>query len=156
MLQGDIGRLWHSEVDFDDGRITRIRNKTEERPTVPEVSWKLWTNTLELLRQERSEHPDLVLTNSVNRALWRDKPGKYDAIGNAWKDIRESSGVDKAFKSLRNTCVTLMDNHSEFARYQQYFLGQAPTGIARTHYVVPSQAKFDECIRWLAGELGVA
>jgi integrase len=77
----DIAALKHGEVDWKTGRISRQRSKTRGRsPKVPKVDYLLWRETFKLLREYRSDHPDLVLVNSNGSPLWTEveKDGKFN------------------------------------------------------------------------------
>jgi hypothetical protein len=54
-----------------------------------------------------------------------------------------------SFKHLRKTAASMLANHSEYASYAQFFLGHAPDTVADTHYVRPSQERFDGAVNWL-------
>jgi integrase len=74
MTQQDISDLHPSEVDWSRGVITRKRSKTSDCENVPVVSYRLWSPTFQLLRQEQSPDEDRVL-------LTRDgKPLKTESI----------------------------------------------------------------------------
>jgi hypothetical protein len=66
-------------------------------------------------------------------------------------------GEDKKppLKSLRKTPATMLENHAEFGRYAEYFLGEAPHSIASRHYIQPSREQFDNAIRWLGRQFGI-
>jgi hypothetical protein len=69
MTQKDIADLLPTEVDWDVGRITRRRSKTDKFANVPEVRYLLWPETLRLLRQERSgTGSERVLVNEKGAA----------------------------------------------------------------------------------------
>src|SRR5262249_1575823 len=57
----DIANISRGAVDFQKGRLVHKRIKTHEQSNVPTVEYKLWPETLELLRKFRSSHPDLFL-----------------------------------------------------------------------------------------------
>jgi integrase len=58
MTSVDMGQMTKGMVDLDNGRIVRRRVKTGGHENVPTVDYKLWPETLELLREHRSTHPD--------------------------------------------------------------------------------------------------
>ncbi len=57
-------------------------------------------------------------------------------------------------KGLRKMSATLLASHPTYGRYDQYFLGHAPSSVADRHYVRPDQAAFDEAVTWLGRQLG--
>jgi hypothetical protein len=62
--------------------------------------------------------------------------------------------IEKPLKVFRKTSASLLDKHSEFGRYDQFFLGHAGRSIAERHYVVPSQEQFGRAVEWLGKEYG--
>lgn len=58
-------------------------------------------------------------------------------------------------KHIRKTGSTAIGNSKEYSRYAQYFLGQAPSNVADTHYVQPSQEQFRAACNWLGEYLGI-
>jgi integrase len=73
--QGDISDLRHDEVDLVSGYITRQRSKTRQHhgDKVPVVRYKLWSTTLELLRQHASPHPVLALITRQGKPWVEEK-----------------------------------------------------------------------------------
>ena len=53
MYQNDIAELRQEEVNWKKGTITRARSKTRER-NGPVVTYKLWPETLCLLKKHRA------------------------------------------------------------------------------------------------------
>ena len=52
MTQKDVSDLNVLEVDWEEGRIIRKRSKTRGNGNVPEVDYRLWPETWDLLQQE--------------------------------------------------------------------------------------------------------
>ncbi|HWG41152.1 MAG TPA: hypothetical protein VN688_00080 [Gemmataceae bacterium] len=59
----DIANISQGAVDLQKGRLVHKRIKTHEQSNVPTIEYKLWLETLDLLRKFRSSHPDLVLVS---------------------------------------------------------------------------------------------
>lgn len=162
MTQKDISDLQHEEVDWDSGRITRKRSKTRQHENVPTVSFKLWPETLRLLRQHRTEpEAEAVLVNAGGQRLWQDSQttaGKYQKIDNirtAYERLRQKVGISKPLKALRKTSASLIANHNEFRGLEDLFLGHAPRRISDRHYVRTSPEILDQAISWLRQALQV-
>lgn len=167
----DIGTLTHSEVDWSGGRIVRARGKTREKSeNVPVVDYRLWKATFALLKRFKSDDEKLVLVNSDGQPLWamaRTASGKInrrDAITRAYVTFCSEKGgeVDeeplpaKPFKLLRKTAASKLEQHPEYGRYSQYFLGHVPQSVAEKHYVRPSKELFDAALKWLGQQFGIA
>jgi integrase len=148
MLGGDIGTLRKNQII--DGRIRRKRTKTSKHKNVPVVEYKLWPRTIALLAKYRSDHPDLALTSTTGTPLYEsrfegDDEVKKDLIGNQWR----KRGFAIPLKAFRSISATLIEGHKEYGRHLEYFLGHAPSSIARRNYAAPPQALFDKLIDWL-------
>jgi len=163
MTQKDIADLQHSEVDWKQGRITRKRSKTKKHRNVPVVSYQLWSETLALLKQERSPGgKGRVLLNRNGSPLVFDdvdkegKPIKCDNIRNAFNRVCKKTGMAKHLKALKKTSATLLRGHRHYASLYDLFLGHAPTSMADKHYTLPPQDLLDEALGWLHDKLEIA
>lgn len=154
--QIDISNLRPTEVDLEAGFITRKRSKTGDHESVPEVSRKLWPETLALLREHASDDPIRVLLNKLGRPLVEvtdsgEKVNRTDTIAKAMARLRKrmKRKAPITFKKFRATAASKLGEHPEFRPYCQYFLGHSPGTVADKHYVAPSQAQFDRATEWL-------
>ncbi len=156
----DISDLTHDEVVWQTGRIIRKRSKTHDKEAVPTVEYPLWTATFDLLRRYASKEGTRVLMTESGREWVRNsldedgKPHRVNAVQSNYIHVKKRLGLRKPFKSLRATAASKLEQHGEFARYSQHFLGQAPTDIARKHYVRPSQDRFDAAVKWIGEQYG--
>jgi integrase len=159
MYPSDIGRLRQSEVDWNNGRIIRQRGKTRDRSAnVPCVDYLLWKETFSLLKKHKAETSEYALVNENGGCLYFQEDGKSksSAVECSWKRLmKKLPEIDKPLKSLRKTPASLLENHAEYGRYAEYFLGEAPKSIATKHYIQPSKEQFDKAMQWLRTELGI-
>ena len=157
--QQDISDLHPSEVDWTEGRITRKRSKTRREKSVPTVTYKLWPTTLHLLRQYRQDGDRVLLTETglplVHRRLEGSEAKAKDAIAMRFWRLRARLKIGFSLKQLRKTSATMLENHPEYGRYAQFFLGDAARGITERHYVAPSVERFDRAIVWLGEQYGL-
>jgi hypothetical protein len=155
--QVDIATLRHTEVDWENGTITKKRVKTGGYNNVPTITWKLWPTTFAQLKKHRSKHPDLVLLGRKDRQLITGGGlERQDVIGKMWRYVRKKLGRGElAYKLLRKTASTTLASHAVYGRYAQYFLAHSPSTVADKHYVQPSQSQFDEAIKWLGDQFGL-
>lgn len=163
----DIARLTRSEFHEKEGRIIRQRSKTRGKSDrIPKVNYKLWTPTIRLLTKyaQMSNHPTLLLTNVDGGQLWSEyeKGGTIkhnDNVKNAYFRLQAELKIPKRhrkpFKTFRKTSSSRLDEHTEYGRYAEYFLGEAPRSIAGKHYVKPSRDQFDNALIWLGKEYGI-
>ena len=162
MTQKDVADLQVSEVDWDAGRITRKRSKTEKFASVPTVDYVLWPETLRLLRQERNTAGSgRVLLNANGRPLWCEeigKDGKFkksDLVRSAFDRLKLKTKISKPLKSLKKTSASLIRSNERFASLESLFLGHAPQSMSERHYAEVPQVLFNEAIIWLGGEYGI-
>jgi integrase len=137
MTQKDIADLLKTEVDWNDGRVTRRRSKTRKHKNVPIVSYKLWPETLRLLRQEQASNK------------------KTDNIGDAFHRLNQKTKINKPLKSLKKTSATLIRGNEKYASLESLYLGHAPQSMADKHYAAAPQELLDEAISWLGEEYGL-
>ncbi|MBC8875654.1 MAG: tyrosine-type recombinase/integrase [Planctomycetes bacterium] len=163
MTQKDISDLDLAEVDWEAGRITRRRSKTRGFDNVPLVSYRLWPETLRLLRQARSnKRSGRVLLNERGRPLCYEEAGdngklkKIDSVRSAYHRLRQKTGINKPLKSLKKTSASLLRNSQKYASLEDLFLGHAPRRMSDKHYTLAPQTLFDEAIAWLGTEFEVS
>ena len=161
MTQKDISDLLDRDVDWNAATITRKRSKTASHEGVPTVTYRLWPETLRLLREHRSGTEVVLLTRTGKRLVQErlDENGSYrksDSIKSAYDRELAKLPVAKPFKLLRKTSATLINSSSKFRGLDQLFLGHAPSSIAERHYVATSKLALDEALEWLRAEYQVA
>jgi integrase len=150
----DIANLNKVEVDLKNGRITRRRTKTKDKDNVPDVCYKLWPETLKLLKKHESTHETLFLTNMKNRPLLETriedgKARRYDMIVQQWKRAKP----DIALKAFRSISATLLESHEIYGRVTSLFLGHSPRSISDRHYAAAPEALLHEGLAWLRTQL---
>jgi integrase len=154
MVNTDIANLKKDETDLTRGTITRRRSKTGHHENVPVVRYKLWPETLDLLRKHQSSHPTLFLTNMRGNPLLdtRIEDGKavrFDMIVQQWRRARPGIPL----KGLRTFAATLLESHPTFGRCTSLFLGHSPKSIKDRHYAAPPQVLFNQALQWLHDQL---
>lgn len=138
----------------------RKRSKTHERESVPTVNYLLWGVTLDLLKRYASKERDRVLLTESGLPSVRDrlddegKRHRVNALQSVYVHVKERLNLEKPYMSLRATAGSKLEENDEYARYAQHFLGQAPEDIARKHYVIPSQDRFDAAVRCPGEQFG--
>ena len=160
MTQKDISDLLDRDVDWNAATITRKRSKTANHEGVPTVTYRLWPETLRLLRELRSGTEVVLVTRLGKRLVQErlDENGSYrksDTIKSAYDRELAKLRVAKPFKLLRKTSATLINSSSKFRGLDQLFLGHAPSSIAERHYVATSKLALDEALEWLRAEYRV-
>lgn len=160
MTQIDIRSLKPSEVDWERGRITRKRTKTKRIKAVPTVCYKLWPETLRLLREFGHRDGDHALLTESGRPWVRDgikadgKRSKTDAIKSNFVHLARRLKIETPMKLLRKTSATLLANSPEFGHLHALFLGHSPRSVADRHYVKTSETVLDDALDWLGQQYG--
>lgn len=151
--QSDIADLLDKEVDWKAGTLRRARSKTRDRGG-PVVTYKLWPETLALLKEHRSGGERVLLTEKGNPLVsYQLKDGKlsrYDAIQSSYNRMGKGR---LPLKHLRKTSASLLAQHPSFKFYANHFLADSPKSVADRHYVVPSDAEFFDALDWLRGQV---
>jgi hypothetical protein len=162
MTQKDVSDLLASEVEWDEGRIIRKRSKTADEANVPVVNYKLWPETLRLLRQESTvESAGRLLLNANGDPLWAEEitdNGRYqktDNIKNAFNRLQKKTKITKPLKSFKKTSATLLRSNEKFSGLAGLFLGHAPQSMSDKHYTQIPQRLLDQAVTWLGQELGL-
>jgi integrase len=165
--QSDVSDLTEDEVDWERGVITRGRSKTRQKGVV--VTYKLWTETFDLLRACRNVGAPVldgdgrlrVLVTAEGKPLqayWIEggKERRYDSVQSLWSTLKRQTGVDKALKDLRKTSANRLGRHKEYRSFVQHFLAQSARSVANEFYLVaPPDEDFFPALEWLGREFGL-
>lgn len=143
----DVGKLRKDMIDFKKGTLTKRRVKTLKQENVPEVTYKLWPETLDLLREHLSTHPELALTSSVGTPLHdcRKEGGKAKMntlLTQQWGD--QKTGM--TFTDWRDLGANLIYADKRFRDLRILYLGHAPHGVSDIHYINPPEDILDEAL----------
>jgi integrase len=159
--QVDISDLKQGEVNWVAGTITRRRSKTKRRASTPVVTWPLWPETIELLRQYNSQQERVLLTQTGEPyvEVWLDQDGEKhekDEIKNLYYGFLSRNRLDlkKGFRGIRKMSSTIVEDMTGSEAMSTYFLGQSPKNIKNRHYVTPTQDKFNKVVMDLGRRLG--
>jgi len=162
MTQKDIADLSKHEVDWKAGCVTRKRSKTRKHDSVPTVRYRLWPETLRLLKQERSDNDsERVLLNESGKPLWHEsvdddgKLTKMDNVRSAFARLQKKTKINKPLKSLKKTSASLIRSHEGYASLESLFLGHAAQSMSDRHYAQAPQTLLDEAVNWLRGQYGL-
>ena len=162
----DIATLRVGEIR--DGRIIRKRHKTKDEKNTPTVNYKLWNETRSLLDRwvVGKEDKDIAL-RTKSGGLWaystldehdEGLPGtkQTDNVATNYnRKVQEGLGIRKPYSLLRKTASSKLDEHGEFGRYAEHFLGERPSSVTSKNYVTPSQDRFDAAVSWLGEQFGI-
>ena len=162
--QSDLSDLTQEEVNLKEGTITRKRSKTEDNEETPVVTYYLWAETLRLLTKFNSQTNPFLKNDDgnplVTMSVVNGQTHRTDCIHPAWTRLQVSlSTLEKPYKLkaymlLRKTGATLLETHSEYGRYAQYYLGHAPRTMTEKRYSKPSEQQFKSACMWLGEQFG--
>lgn len=145
----EIGQLKKDEYDPKEGRITHKRCKTKKSKNAPEVCYKLWSETKELLDKEiarRASYPqcpesvDCLLVNGNGKPLWSERvedgeSKKSDNISCDFKRlVARLREADPDFPMItyyqfRKTSASLIHNEPRFMSFSPLWLAQLPARL---------------------------
>ena len=159
----DIATL--REAEIEDGRIIRKRHKTKDSKHTPTVNYKLWDHTRRLLDRWKTGKNVALLTKSgglwVYGELVEQDDGSHktkqtdNIASNFNRIVRRGLRIDRPYSLLRKTAASKLDDHPEFGRYAEHYLGEKPESVAKLHYITPSQERFDAALVWLGDQYGI-
>ncbi len=164
--QTDLATLRKDELWLEEARIVRQRTKTRRHQSPPVVNYLLWSETSNLLKQQISDHPDLVLLTRrgtpliVSRMDRIDHHVRYDTVCRTYGRLRKkhASLPDKSLKFLRKTGSTKIRSNLHYMYLDQLYLGHSHQTIADKHYNAFDGQPYeplDEAIQWLGQEFGL-
>jgi integrase len=160
MTQKDVSDLLDKGVNWKAGRIVRKRSKTRGMESMPTVDYPLWPQTFALLKQYRSGSERVLLTRSggpyVRKGHVNGKLTDGDQFAEYYAWLKGKIGFKKPMKLLRKTAASMLESHPTYGRLVGLFLGHTPATMREKHYAAPPQALFDEAVKWLGEQLGVA
>jgi integrase len=155
----DIATLSQDDIDWDNGVITRKRSKTRTKKNVPTVSYRLWSQTLALLKEFNSGQTPVLTTETgakwAGSELRDGTTHTTSRLAYRFKSLARGCGIEGSHYDLRKTSATLLESHPVYGRYVSHFLGHAPSGMATRHYAAPSPELFDTIMAWLGEQYGM-
>ncbi len=138
----DIAQLTHGQIDWSRSTLTRKRVKTEDHENVPVVRYKLWPETVRLLKQEMTAggRDQLVLRDAAGAPLYiaqvkdSGKVHHYDKIKSSWRDyFGRSEKKEFTLRDFRYFGADLLEK-SRYEPYREPFLGHSPKSVESVHY----------------------
>lgn len=157
MTQTDFAKISQDEVDWVEGRIVRKRTKTRKCPNAPIVSYKLWTQTFQLLQKCRAPlDSEFVLLNEDGNTLRKisidpttNKISKSCSVSTAWKREMKKHGIQYSIKYFRKTSGNLIANNPDYHHLDELFLGHSRKTVADKHYKFTMKHVLDKALQWL-------
>jgi len=159
MYSGDIGQLRKDEIDLQAGTIERARSKNKDKGGRV-VTYKLWPETLRLLKAHLSTHPTLALSTQYGTALCRTeakangKPKHTDNISQQYRTWCRNNGHQlPRLKDLRKTGATLITN--EYGKpLADYYLSRGLQDLSDVSYIAHQNDELAKALTWLGERYG--
>jgi integrase len=157
MYQIDIASLKRKQLDIEKGTITRRRSKTRKHKNPPRVTYRLWPQVIELLKQEVAAEGDLALIGENSRPLVVQTVDgkKTDAVRSAFNRLLKKTGIKGSFKLFRKTSASLLAD-SQWPDVYDLFLGLAAAKISDRHYAKAAQGRLAKALAWLGKKYGIS
>jgi integrase len=165
-------RSKHKELALtnEQGGALWVQADNKAKSSAVEMSWKRLMVKVKLSdnvqwhpTKNRELTPDDVLAESTRKYWWVCSNGhEWEAKGGTECPIcsenkEEQTTADrqrKPLKSLRKTGASMLEN-SQYGRFSEHYLGEAPKTIASRHYAHKNGSEFDESIIWLGKQLSI-
>lgn len=155
--QKDVADLRIDEVDLDSGRIARRRSKTMKTKASRFVSYKLWPETIALLREHINTEGELALTTHSGQPwVWDDtvdgKFTKSDNVASIFSNLKAKIGLkgkNKSLRLFRRASPSALESNPIYRNVKQWFLGHKERELADERYAKKEQSQLDEAIDWL-------
>lgn len=124
-------------VEVRTWTIRRRRSKTGKNPKTPTVTYKLWPETVELLRGiprdsrlvfATENGSPMYVSKYTEATKAESKVLKKDLFGDYWRGQRIPLG------KLRSIAADTLYGHELYRQYKDYFLAHKPNTMADRHY----------------------
>ena len=143
-------------VDPKNWTIRRRRAKTGQNPNTPTVTYKLWPETVALLKKLRSRH-GLLFETKTGRPLYESRFDEDDQgnVNVKTKDLfatywnRHDPKPPFSLGKFRSIAATALKEDKIYRQYEDYFLAHAPKSLADQHYGAESDKPFFQALRFI-------
>lgn len=147
----DISCLQHIDLRLNQKRIVIQRNKLNQQDTAPVIAYPLWDKTVELIRENMSDHPKYVFTN--------ERGGQVrGSIKTWWFRHKEEYGfAGKRLDYLRKTGSTIIARQNK--DMDEFYLGESLKTTSRIHYSFidgEPMKELDDAIMMMGSRFGFA
>lgn len=155
MTQIDIAELRPRDIHWGNGLIVYKRQKLKRKKTRKPKTYKLWPETLELLKEyaSRTSERALLGRNGLLLARRQVSPGgdkkNVNAITNRYNYCAEKAGLEGfSATDIRNTAATVLKN-SRYAEKRTIYTQHSATNTTDRHYAVDYDNTLDGALAFL-------
>jgi integrase len=152
MSQADLGTASWKQIDQTSWTLTRRRAKTGDNPDTPTVRYKLWDDTIKLLR--KLPHRQGLLFKTTNgspmyetRFDSKGEPKIKDLFSTYWRDLSSKPAI--SLGKFRSIAATAMKKDKLYRPYVDYFLAHAATKLSDLHYGREDDVQFFEALAFV-------
>jgi integrase len=147
MTNADLGEASWNQIDDENWTLTRRRVKTGENPKTPTVTYKLWPETIALLKKLSKRKGLLFITETGSPLYksWYDVEGKVhkkDLFASYWNKLDPKPRI--SLGKFRSIGSTTLKERKEYREYVDYFLAHAPHTVADQNYAAEADDPFFE------------
>lgn len=156
MTNADLGSLDWGQIDCVQSVLTRRRVKTGDARTTPTVAYKLWPQTIALLRSRRNKN-GLVFTTAKGKPMYETRFNEdnkvvcKDNFGLRWKRNKPKSPIPLG--KFRSISASTLRKDPLYRQYEDYFLGHAPKTVADKHYAGEDDEAFFKALEFIRRDI---
>lgn len=145
MTNADLGETTWEQINQKLWTLTRRRTKTGTNPKTPTVTYKLWPETISLLKNLQTRTGSLFVT-STGKPLYEtryDPDGtvkKKDLFATYWNKLDPKPNI--SLGKFRSIAATALKEDARYRDFRDYFLAHAPRTMADQHYSAEADQPF--------------
>ena len=147
MTNADLGETTWEQIDQKRWTLTRRRVKTGDNPNTPTVTYKLWPETIALLKKLPTR-AGLLFSTKTGKPLYEsryDNDGKVkkkDLFATYWNKLEQKPGI--SLGKFRSIASTALKEDRQYRDFVDYFLAHAPRTMADQYYSAEADKPFFE------------
>jgi len=156
MTNADLGEMTWDMIELKSGILTRKRVKTKDVKNVPIVRYKLWKETLDLLKALPGRQGLVFTTAGKNSQMYTtrfegDKAKKKDLFSTYWQRLEPKPSIPLA--KFRSVAATTLKTKGIYRGFVKMFLGHVADELADKHYAAESDEPFFEALDFIRESL---
>lgn len=157
MTAADIGQTSWEQIDQDHWVLTRRRVKTGDNESTPTVRYRLWRETIQLLKKVGSRKGLIFQTNNGKPmyCCWYEngKMKKKDLLSSYWQRLNPKPAI--SLGKFKSVAATELKKKAVLRSYVDYFLGHAASKLSDIHYSAEIDEPFFEALAFIRRELKI-
>lgn len=157
MTAVDLGSTCWEDIDQEKWILTRLRAKTEDCADTPTVRYRLWPETVILLKR-LTKRDGLLFVTDTGEPMYRSwyaigRMKKKDLFGSYWQRLEPKPSIPLG--KFRSIAATGLKNSPIWRAYIDYFLGHAASKTSDKFYGEEADTPFFEALDFLRAQLGI-